>query len=457
MCQKAMPGVFEVREMLWKDNQFFAEVPLPKAGDGPLIVVHPAAGGNYLASWNIMTEHGQPFVLICDDVHPHYPDMWPYHSDDLGSEYFARIADPVGIGAAYRNPDLGFHNLLVHREMDGKEGYLNIPGIDILYLDWLTPFTEDDNRKSFMDCIALMASRVKDGGIIILDKKHQKACPQWFDFPDGGEFDVSDGISLQHIGMGDWPILSLRMPNGGGIAAEVFRVSNSNQLGCADDFLATLMVERRMDVASLEMMMRRIPQRWSSHPDRDYWIERYLDHLDIPSIPELDYPYPLMGPWDADRYKDWVQSLIDEPHHLRPAERNAREFIFGGIKTTIIHGDIIDHVDWLYLKDASLILRNKQLRACLTRCLPLKFKAVKLQPKWGFQPITSLKWSGKDASVELTQRLLNLALSPVVATIVHGDASLAQLEAELQAFDGPVEELIIFHLDEDDYQEGLDD
>jgi len=82
---------------------------------------------------------------------------------------------------------------------------------------------------------------------------------------------------------------------------------------------------------------------------------------------------------------------------------------------------------------------------------------VKLQPKWGFQPITSLKWSGKDASVELTQRLLNLALSPVVATIVHGDASLAQLEAELQAFDGPVEELIIFHLDEDDYQEGLDD
>jgi len=443
--------------MMWKDNQLFTEVPLPKATDGPLIVVHPAAGGNYLASWNIMIEHRQPFVLVCDDVHPHYPDMWPYHSDDNGAEYFARIADPVGIGAAYRNPDLGFQNLLIHRGVDGKEGYLTIPEIDILYLDWLTPFIEDGNRKSFMDCIPIMASRVKDGGIIILDKKHQKNCPQWFNFPDDGEFNVSDGISLQHIGNGEWPILRLEMPHSKEIEVEVFTVSNSNQLGEADDFLATLMVERRMDAASLQMMKRRKPLRWSSHPDRDYWIERYLDHLDTPNMPELEYPYPLAGPWDTGRYRDWVQWLIDEPHHLRPVERNAREFMFSGIKTTIIHGDIIDHADWLYLKDASLILRNKQLRGCLTRCLALKYKAVKLQPKWEFQPITSLKWSGEDATDGLTQKLLNLALTQVVATIAHGGASLKQLEAELQAFDGPLDELIIFHLDENDYLEGSDE
>ena len=439
--------------MMWKNNQLFTEVPLPKASDGPLIVVHPAAGGNYLASWNIMIEHGQPFVLICDDVNPHFPDEWPYHSDDIGYEYFARIADPVGIGAAYRNPDLSFQNLLVHRAMDGKEGYLSIPEIDILYLDWLEPFT-DNNKKSFMDCIALMASRVKDGGVIILDRKHKNPCSQWFDFPEDGAFTVADGISLQHIGKGEWPILSLEMSWAKEIAAEVFSVNNSNQLGNADDFLATLMVERRMDIASLEMMKRRIPQRWNSHPDRDYWIERYLDHLDIPSIPELEYPYPLMGPWDADKYRDWVQSLIDEPHHLRPVERNSREYMFGGIKTIIIHGDTVDHPDWLHPKDASLILRNKQLRACLTRCLALKVKAVKLQPKWGFQPITSLKWSGEGATQNLTQRLLNLTLSPIVATIVHGDASLAQLQAELEDFEGEVEQLIIFHLDKDDYQEG---
>lgn len=439
--------------MMWKDNQLFTEVPLPKASDGPLIVVHPAAGANYLASWNVMIDHGQPFVLICDDVNPHYPDEWPYHSDDTGYEYFARIADPVGIGAAYRNPDLGFQNLLVHRAMDGKEGYLSIPEIDILYLDWLEPFSNNEHGKAFMDCIALMASRVKDGGVIILDRKHKNPCSQWFDFPEDGAFTVADGISLQHIGKGEWPILSLEMSWAKEIAAEVFSVNNSNQLGNADDFLATLMVERRMDIASLEMMKRRIPQRWSSHPDRDYWIERYLDHLDIPSISELEYPYPLTGPWDADRYRDWVQSLIDEPHHLRPVERNAREYVFGGIKTMIIHGDIVDHADWLYLKDASLILRNKQLRACLARCLALKVKAVKLQPKWGFQPITSLKWSGEDATQNLTQKLLNLTLSPVVATIVHGDASLAQLQAELEDYEGEVEQLIIFHLDKDDYQE----
>lgn len=436
--------------MMWKDDLLFVEVPLPKAIDGLLIVVHPAAGGNYLASWNVMIEHAQPFVLVCDDVHPHYPDMWPHHTDDLGNEYFARIANPIGGGAAYRNPNLGFQNLLVHRELEGKEGYLSIPEIDILYLDWLTPFVDDD-RKSFMDCIAVMASRVKDGGIIILDKKHQGVCPQWFNFPEDGEFDVADGISLQHIGKGVWPILGLEMPHGTIIEAEILRVNNSNQLGGTDDFLASLMVERRMDVASLKMMKNNVPQRWVEHPDRDYWIERYLDHVDSPSLPELEYPYPLAGPWNADRYKDWVQWLIDKSHHLRPVKRHAREFLFGGIKTIIIHGDITDHADWLFLKDASLILRNKQLATCLSRCLSLKTKAVKLQPKWEFQPIASLKWSGEDATDGLTHKLLNLALSPIVATIAHGNATLEQLELDLQTFDGPIEQLIIFHLDEDDY------
>jgi len=439
--------------MMWKNNELYFEVPLPKATDGPLIVVHPAAGGNYLASWNVMEDHAQPFVLICDDLSPYYPDVWPYHSDDIGQEYFARIADPVSGGAAYRNPDLDFQNLLVHRPMDGKEGYLSIPVIDILYLDWLEPFT-NSNKKSFMDCIALMASKVRDGGVIILDKKHQNACPQWFDFPDEDSFEVAEGINLQHLGKGEWPILGLEItPNHREITAEIFKVNNSRKLGEADDFLATLMAERRMNVTDLESMKNRVPQRWSGHIDREYWIERYFDHLEMPGVSKLECPYPLLGPWQPDKYRDWVQWLIDRPHHLRPTKRISREYEFGGIKTTIIHGDIVDHVSWLFLKDASLILRNKQLKSCLQRCLALKDKAVKLQAKWGFQPITSLKWSGEDATENLTQKLLNLTLSPVVATIVHGDASLVQLQSQLESFEGEVEELIIFHLDEDDYQE----
>ena len=48
--------------MLWKDNQIFCDVPLPKVEDRPLIVSHPGAHGNYLASWNVMVDHGEPFV-----------------------------------------------------------------------------------------------------------------------------------------------------------------------------------------------------------------------------------------------------------------------------------------------------------------------------------------------------------------------------------------------------------
>lgn len=35
--------------MLWKDNQIFCDVPLPKVEDRPLIVSHPGAHMNYLA------------------------------------------------------------------------------------------------------------------------------------------------------------------------------------------------------------------------------------------------------------------------------------------------------------------------------------------------------------------------------------------------------------------------
>ena len=65
--------------MLWKDNQIFCDVPLPKVEDRPLIVSHPGAHMNYLASWNVMVDHGEPFVLVCDDLGPAYPDGQSSH------------------------------------------------------------------------------------------------------------------------------------------------------------------------------------------------------------------------------------------------------------------------------------------------------------------------------------------------------------------------------------------
>ena len=63
-----------------------------------------------------------------------------------------------------------------------------------------------------------------------------------------------------------------------------------------------------------------------------------------------------------------------------------------------------------------------------------------------------MKWSGNEATPNLTQELLKLSKTNVMATISHGLGTLEELEAALIDYDGPVEELVIFHLDEGDYR-----
>ena len=74
--------------MLWKNNQFFTDIPFPKVKDRPLIVAHPGAHMNYLASWNVMVDNEAPFVLVCDDLSRHdgisYPkEVQLYHRSML--------------------------------------------------------------------------------------------------------------------------------------------------------------------------------------------------------------------------------------------------------------------------------------------------------------------------------------------------------------------------------------
>ena len=89
---------------------------------------------------------------------------------------------------------------------------------------------------------------------------------------------------------------------------------------------------------------------------------------------------------------------------------------------------------------------------CLSKCCWLQDKAVNLQPVWKSPLISNLKWSGKESTPNLTTKLLDLSKSPVVATIVYGNASISQLKKDLANYKGDVKELIIFHIDKEDYQ-----
>lgn len=433
--------------MMWKNDELFSHVPMPQAEGRPLIVAHPAADLNYLNSWSIMVENEHPFVLFCDEYCPRYPDNLPFYRDDIDNEYFARLANPLTGGRAYRNPGIGFQNMLIHRQKEAVEGMQDLPLLDILYIDWLSPFSEQGSDETFSDIMPKLATNVRDGGIIILDRKHDQNISKWFDFPELLA-STTHGVTLEHIGRGEWLILTL--PDNREVTAEIFKVSHSKPQTGVTEFLASLMMERRLTAEQLKKIKYKLPARWPGHEDKDTWMERYLEYLDFPEIGKPYHPCPLDNSWTLDEYSTWVQSLIDNPEQLRPIPRTARTLKLG-IDVTLIHGDITEHLDWLMWKDASLILRNRLMDKCLSRCCWLQFKAVNLQPKWESPLISKLRWSGQESNLHLTTSLLKLAKGPVVATIVYGDASVSQLKKDLLDYKGDVEELIIFHIDEKDF------
>ena len=435
--------------MMWKNGELFASVPMPKVEGRPLIVSHPAADLNYINSWSIMAENSEPFILFCDEYSPRYPDDLPFIEDSMRHEYFTRIANPLIGGRAYRNPALGYQNMLVHRQKEAVEGMLDLPLVDILYLDWLDPFSQEQGSSSFSEIMPKLASNVRDGGLIILDRKHADVVPSWFTYSNL-LLSTSNDVCIEHIGRGEWLIPYVDLPHTRDVIAEVFRVSNNTEQTGVNDFLASLMMERRLNPEELKEIKYKLPPRWPGHPDRDDWMEKYMQYLDSPEIGKPYLPYPPISSWAINKYSTWVQSLIDNPSQLRPIQRMERTLDLG-IKVTLVNGDITDHLDWLLWNDASVITRGRLLDKILSNCCWLQDKAVNLQPMLESPLITNLRWSEPDSTTNLTTKLLALSKSPVAATIVHGDATLEQLQNQLKDYDGDVKHLIIFHKDESDY------
>ncbi|HIL65716.1 MAG TPA: hypothetical protein EYG33_06080 [Candidatus Poseidoniales archaeon] len=436
--------------MMWKDNELLIEIPLPRVKNRPLIVAHPASGSNYTAAWNVMIEHGEDFVLVCDDVGPHYPDEWPYHCNEVGAEYFVRMQNSTHGDRIYRNPDLKFDNLLVHRQKTALEGFQSMPLVDVLFVDWIPPFSENTPDLPFKKVAAAMADTCRDGGIILLDEKARRNFPHWFEFEDG-EF------GLEYLGRAEWPIPSLEMTQRVEISAEVFRVHNTKKQADVDDFLSTLTMERRMSPKELKLMRKRIPRRNDSLPDKDIWWERKFDSTFHQGFDEPEWPMPQASPWDFGRYKLWIDDLIKDSKRLRPISREIRS-VNVGFEVQLIHGDIADHLDWLFLNNNSIILRRKHMVKCLERCPMLGERAIKLQPKWEDPLIQEMKWSGNESTPDLTSKLLDLSKDEInVATIAHSQANLEQLLDQCSKWkkenpNSPLESFTIFYLDEADYQ-----
>ena len=443
--------------MLWKNNQFFTDVPFPKVKDRPLIVAHPGAHMNYLASWNVMVDNEAPFVLVCDDLSPAYPDGWWSSHSHNGAEYFARISNPKGIGQAYRNPDLGFQNLLIHRGIEAKEGLKEFPFIDIMYTDFPEIFLEggfdfESEEPVLLQSASLLSSKVRNEGLIIFDLKN---ADENISLPRG-MIEINEDISWEYMGKAEWFIIpkgvDLFHTGNQDIQAVIYKVRNKSKFPDCFDFLASLMKERRLSIDELQKI-KHVPPRWPFHIHQSEYLEAWLRHAEFGSAEPFLHPMPLDSAWKNAEYKEWIQWLMQHPEQLRPQKRHERTLKIGNVGVTIVHGDILDHLDWLESIDASLVLRRELLTKCLERNPYLIKHSVNLQPRWDINPISNLKWSGIHATKKLTNEIMKLSQTNTVATVAHGDGSYKQIHNSCSTGEGNLpEKLIIFCKDSNDYE-----
>ena len=445
--------------MLWKNNQFFTDVPFPKVKDRPLIVAHPGAHMNYLASWNVMVDNEAPFVLVCDDLSPAFPDGWWSSHSQNNSEYFARISNPQGFGQAYRNPDLGFQNLLIHREMEAKKGLKDYPFIDIMYIDFPEIFLEggfdsESNEPMLLQAASLLSAKVRDEGLIIFDLKNAS---QDISLPKV-LVEINEDISWEYMGKAEWFIIpkgvDLFHSGNQDVQAVIYKVRNNNKFPDCFDFLASLMKERRLTIDELGNI-KHLPPRWPFHIHQSEYIDAWLRHAEFGGNEPFLHPMPLDSAWKEEEYKEWIEWLMQHPEQLRPQDRQERTMKIGGVDVTFVHGDILDHLDWLESINASLVLRRKLLTKCLEKNPYLIKNSVNLQPRWDINPISNLKWSGSESTTNLTRLMMELCNTDTMATISHGDGSLEYMLGNLKSLVNiSVNRVIIFHRDMNDFIRG---
>ena len=177
-----------------------------------------------------------------------------------------------------------------------------------------------------------------------------------------------------------------------------------------------------------------------------------LRHAEFGGNEPFLHPMPLDSAWKEEEYKEWIQWLIQHPKQLRPPERKERTMKIGDVDVTFVHGDILDHLDWLESINASLVLRRKLLTKCLEKNPYLIKNSVNLQPRWDINPISNLNWSGSESTKNLTRLMMELCNTQTMATISHGDGSLKSLSDSLEKeFESFQKNLIIFHIDSNDY------
>ena len=465
-------------------------LPIDIDKNRPLVVCHPAAGTYYHSSMSLFEDTNHPFMHILVDFGDYYPSTYPYVVDSINHAIYHRLPDSSDGNAIFRKASSSNPHWQMHVVAEAYEFLSKSPPIDILYVDWMTWLDKFIvNRKtSFCDMISHYIHKIRDGGLIIIDDKHENI-EQWFNFPKK-RTRISEDSEIEFQCQIEWLGTDLedKMKS---YSAKVIKVyhDSDGKLGSNDWFdeikqwFWNSIPEMALDQSQISRMIENKQNESIHHLAvtwedwHDTWRDVYMD-LNEPYL----HPVPPIKAWPKDSYLKYLKWLNENPKLLfEKMKKRTYQLQNYNFKLTLIHGDIVELAPTLYCRDGAIAVRENLQQRIISRCPWWKNQATVLQrgKLWNYNPIKGgLIWSGNNSTPDLTRLLIEqsikqpyMELFPSVKpfkcrkiiTISHSKACLKQLmdvceeffktEKKLDIFTDELIELIIVHRDKKDYQE----
>ncbi len=167
-------------------------------------IYHPAAGSNWIASYNLAACLNKPFELRINDIWNHLPSE--EHNSVVDSNNNLVFAQENKEKDVFFSTQLPFNNLEIFETMDGKESLKILDPVDIMYIDWLDNWIERpvDSDHTFEYYAKQFTQKVKNGGYVILDlKHHNKGDGEDWNHQYNhleGVFEINEKTHLEYIG-----------------------------------------------------------------------------------------------------------------------------------------------------------------------------------------------------------------------------------------------------------------
>ena len=478
-------------------NDMGIGLPIEIDENRPVVIAHPAAGNHYSASMSLFEDAGHPFVHVLVDYGQFCPDEWPYHADEAHHAIYQRLHDTSEGSPVFRKTSIRIPHWQVHTVGEAYEYLSKAPPVDILYVDWLTWLDHfiENKATAFADMMAHYVSKIRDGGLVILDHKHlamgEDERNPWFNHP-ASPFSVGPQTKMEEMCTIEWLGLDANQEMNT-FAATVFKVhhSTTGTLGKTDwneaikPWFWKSIPEMALTKQQIQCMIEE-DQGESIHPHaitwdnwHDTWTTVHMEGSE--KTMTFQTPVPPRVAWPRASYMAYLQWLLAHPQSLQALpEKRSYSFENENFVLNLIHGDLLEVAPSLYSDNTALTVRETLQQKVIARCPWWSNQATILQLKqsWIPNPIYGLRWSGESATSHLAKVLIEQAMKQSkgsditkwktfdcrhVVTVAHGTATLAEVMAAVEAYYerlGPntarqehTLELTIVHLDANEYQE----